>query len=203
MRDRWKGETCVIVASGPSLTDADIEHAVSRRVRMIAINESWVKASSADVLYGADAGWWRIRKPLPGDFKGEYWTQNRGWNPQRVPDDIHCIESRGGNVIDPTQSYIHDGGNSAFQSLGLAILWGCRRVVFLGLDLGYTRGLAHWHGEHIAPLHNPSLPLLAFCRNEFAIAAPQCAALGVRVINASRETTLNCFERMGIEDALS
>jgi hypothetical protein len=64
-----------------------------------------------------------------------------------------------------------------------------------------TGGRAHWFGDHPKPLRqadNPSdfVPY-------FDALAPEYAAAGVRVINATAETALRCFERMPLEQAVA
>lgn len=58
----------------------------------------------------------------------------------------------------------------------------------------------HWHGDHPNGL-NRDLPVNTFAKNFPALAA-DLVAEGVEVINATRETALECFPRMGIEEAL-
>ncbi|HCZ48509.1 MAG TPA: hypothetical protein DCZ11_05850, partial [Gammaproteobacteria bacterium] len=46
---------------------------------------------------------------------------------------------------------IHQGGNSGYQALNLAVLLGAERVILLGYDM---HG-GHWHGRHGGRLNNP------------------------------------------------
>lgn len=67
----------------------------------------------------------------------------------------------------------------------------------LGYDCGYGKqGQKHWHADHPYGLGNAG---------SVRKWPAQFAALdmgGVRVINASRATALDCFERMSLEEAL-
>ena len=83
----------------------------------------------------------------------------------------------------------------------LAIVWGSRKIVFLGLDMQLGKK-SHWHGDHEEPLRNTSVFSYPNFADNFVQAAPQLKAMGVTVINASRNTALDCFPRMSIQDAL-
>lgn len=95
---------------------------------------------------------------------------------------------------------IHQGGNSGYQAINLAYLWGARAIVLLGLDCGAgPDGKEHWFGQHTHPKlgkHQPFGMWLA----KFPALARDLEIEGVRVINASRRTALDCFERMALED---
>lgn len=199
---RWHGETVCIMASGPSLTSGDADYARCHADRVIVINETWRMCPNADVLYGADCKWWTHRAPPPDEFKGERWTQQAAWTTP-FPEGLQCFKSRPGIGISPPGSdVIFTGHNSAFQALGLAVAWGSRYVVFLGLDLGVApSGARHWHGDHVAPLVNGPATYDTF-RGAFEKAAPMLKALNVHVLNASRETTLTAFPRVQIVGAL-
>lgn len=201
---RWAGRTAFILASGPSLSEHVVRVAVNNYVagRFIAVNESWRRLPSADVLYGADMNWWMNRAPEREAFKGERWTQDKQWDQRKLPADMHVIPSKAGKgVAEPGSGFVYTGHNSSFQAMGLAILWGVRRIIFLGLDCQAVAGESHWHGDHVKPLVNTTSAFPVFIRC-FEDAAPKVAALGVEVINASPRSALTCFPRMTIEEAL-
>lgn len=95
---------------------------------------------------------------------------------------------------------IHQGGNSGYQAINLAYLWGARAIVVLGLDCGAgPDGEAHWFGQHTHPNLGKHQPYDTW-RAKFPLLARDLEIEGVRVINASRRTALDCFERMALED---
>jgi hypothetical protein len=96
---------------------------------------------------------------------------------------------------------IHQGGNSGYQAINLAYLWGAATIILLGFDCGASpKGEAHWFGQHPPSLsqHQP----YDMWRAKFPALARDLKQEGVRVINASRETALDCFERMTLEEAI-
>lgn len=203
---RWLGRTVVVLASGPSLCPYDVRRALVHQHltggRIIAVNESWRRCPVADVLYGADVNWWTNRAPKPEEFAGERWTQDKQWSGKYLPG-MHVMESRAGaDVSPPGSDHIFTGNNSSFQAMNLAIVWGARRVVFLGLDLSCEDGKAnHWHDDYPDPVRNVRTSYAIF-RRAFEHAAPKLTALGVEVINATPASALKCFPIMTIREAL-
>lgn len=95
---------------------------------------------------------------------------------------------------------IHWGGNSGYQAINLAYLWGARRVVLLGYDMQKTDGKSHWFGDHPKGLNGNS-PYPTWIQ-KFDRLAADLKSEGVEVINATRETALRCFQRANLEDIL-
>lgn len=195
----WAGATVVVAASGPSQRRADLDYARTRGARVVAINSTWRLAPRADMLFACDADWWKKCGPGPDEFAG-----------RRVVGKVGFPGAWFANVV-PSERMIWDGErlggghNSSFQALNLMAIWAVRRVIFLGLDCQMTApGVAaqvHWHGPH-ERRPNPNENNFFRWRQFFDRAAPEIAARGVEVVNASRSTALECFPRMPIEEAL-
>ena len=57
----WSGKTCVVAASGPSLTsDQLIRVHRTGNTPIIVTNSSWIRALFAEVIYGCDFMWWKM-----------------------------------------------------------------------------------------------------------------------------------------------
>lgn len=90
-------------------------------------------------------------------------------------------------------------GNSGAGAVALAALRGAGRVVLLGYDCQTTRGRKHWHPDHPSVLGNAgSLPKWAEQFRQLM----RAVAGEVDVINATRETALQCFPRAKLEDLM-
>ena len=63
-----------------------------------------------------------------------------------------------------------------------------------------TNGKTHWHGDHPGGLNRHS-SYKSWVKN-FDTLARDLRDAGSDVINATRETALNCFKREKVEDAL-
>lgn len=84
--------------------------------------------------------------------------------------------------------------------MNLAYLFGARKIILLGFDMQSADGKSHWHGDHPGPL-NRSSAFKTWIKN-FDILARDLRDAGVDVVNATRVTALNCFQKANLEDAL-
>ena len=95
---------------------------------------------------------------------------------------------------------MHQGGNSGYQAINLAYLWGATAIVLLGLDCSPSKdGKAHWFGQH-GPGLTQRQPFDLW-QAKFPRLAQDLKDDGVRVINCSRQTALTCFDRLPLKDA--
>lgn len=127
--------------------------------------------------------------------EGEFWTINE--HSAKV-DGLNRINSEPGAGISKNPNTIRQGGNSGYQAIGLALLFGAARIVLVGYDMQFTNGRKHWHRDHAK--NNPTGAALKNWRanfNELASVSP------VPIVNASRETALACFPRVSLEEALA
>ena len=157
-------------------------------------------APTADVLYACDKGWWdHYYAEVTRTFKGqELWTISsvaaKNFKLHYVRGDPH----RQG--LNSDKSTINTGRNSGYQSICLAHFFGCKRIVLLGYDFQRTGGKSHWHGDHPRSLGNGGrFPMWL---EEMGKLAADAKALGIEIINCSRETALRCFPRAKIEATL-
>jgi hypothetical protein len=89
-------------------------------------------------------------------------------------------------------------GNSGAGAVALAAYQGASRVVLLGYDLQQTGGKVHWHGNHPAGLGNAGS--LHKWPAQFQKLAHSVS--GIKVVNATRQTALEVFPKMTLEEAL-
>lgn len=191
----WPGSTIAILASGPSLTQADCDIVRSRGWRAIAVNRSWELAPWADALYACDAAFWRATGNAQGFAGLKVGLQMVEFR------DVRTMKWRADVGIDRDRQYLSTGGNSGHQAINLAYHLGAARIVLLGLDCGPgPAGEVHWHGNHPPGMQNPRPATMERWRAAFPTLARDLAAEGVEVINASRRTTLDCFPRIALED---
>lgn len=191
----WRGETCVCLASGPSLTREDVEF-VRGKARVIAVNNCVQLAPWADVLWATDAQWWRWYPKLHEHFQGlKYSLHVVG---TRKPKDVLLLKKgdRFGFASDPR--VLNHGGNGGYQAVHLAAHFGVRRIVLLGYDMKMTGGRYHWHRDHPHPTPN----IYGGWRHAFATLAGPLRAAGIEVINCTRETALTCFPTAPLESVL-
>lgn len=170
--------------------------AVRGRGKVIAIGNTGELAPFADVLYSCDAFWWRWYGARHAAFAGRRVALAQ----EGLPEGVEGLPFRDAPGLG--LDVVHTGGNSGYQAINLAFLEGATTIILLGYDMQHTGGKRHWHEDHPAPLGNFSPGMPELCRRKFPALASDLASRGVRVINASRETALTCFERIPLPDVL-
>lgn len=192
----WKGETVVLIASGPSLNESEVARVRAYRdaglCRVGVINSTFRAAPWADFLYACDDKWWRENAPV--DFPGERWTQSEHaarYNARRCPGEH-------GYVLSEDPSKIYFGGNSGFQAVNLAFLMGAARIVLLGYDMQATNGQLHWHPDH--KCGNPPITQIDRWRENFDRVAEQLTDNLVEPVNCTSQTALVHWPRKTLEE---
>ncbi|WP_458760541.1 hypothetical protein ACSVBT_07040 [Afipia sp. TerB] len=96
---------------------------------------------------------------------------------------------------------VGDGGNSTFQALNLAIQFGARRILMVGVDMRLDRGI-HWHGRHGVGLNNPREENIVKWRRVLDGVAGAITKLGVDVVNCSPVSTLTAYPIVDFSEAI-
>lgn len=175
--------TVVCIASGPSLTAEDCALVRASGCFAIVVNSSYRLAPWANVLYAGDRQWWNYYGDEVRPMFKDCWTASHD-SAQRY--DVRHFEAR-------------DFENSGYQAVELAIQhYSASQVVLLGYDMQHADGRRHWHADHPEGMENADAvhdwpDRFIELRDKFT---------DVRIINATRETALTCFERMALLDAL-
>jgi hypothetical protein len=194
----WPEQTVVCIASGPSLTEQDVNY-VEGKARVIAVNDAYRLAPWADVLYAADHAWWaQNMRYVEACFTGDCWTQSVTASAK------YSILKRVQLTREPGISHdpmtIHSGGHSGYQALNLAYLMGANRIILLGYDCQRTGGEDHWFGRHEGPL-NQGMDVAEWAR-AYDAASDELWRAGITVVNCSRESAITAFVRVPIEAVL-
>lgn len=173
-----KVKTFVCIASGPSLNARDCELVRASGLPTIAVNNSWQLAPWCDHLYAGDLAWWdaNVSKVPEGPKR---WSCTR-----------QAVAKHGLNWHQAYGEF-----NSGLRAIQLAFILGAERVLLLGYDCTLQGG-THWHGDHPST-KNPTEDV---CRKWLG----QHARLPQRdkVLNCSRETSLECYRLGYLEEAL-
>ena len=184
----WHGHTCVIAASGPSLSDEDVVRVEHSTARCIAINTTFRKFDHADVLYACDYLWLKHHKAefMPR-FNGRVWTQDRAAAEQFHFKYVRHAARDGlgrGNTL-------HVGGNSGHGAINLAYLFGARRILLIGYDMREIGGRKHWHPDHPSPCVQKQQ--FGEWIHKFRKLADDLKAAKCEVINCTPNSALQCF----------
>lgn len=139
----------ICLASGPSLTAADVETVRQWRYAnedgiVVVTNTTFRLAPWADVLFGMDAPWWRAHlDEVRGVFSGRLVTSSGLWR---------SLGIESGREIWPEKwvNYANSGANA----IGVALCMDVERIALLGYDCRAVSGQLHWHGNHPKGLGN-------------------------------------------------
>lgn len=211
----WRdGPTCVVIASGPSLTEADVLEVYHHHmlgslsgVKCGTVNDCYRLAPWADFAYAGDWTWWDHHLSLhnPDHEKlerMERWTTMR--QTQTKHPGVRWVQGWNERSLSDDPARICWGRNSGYQAINIALLKGARRIVLLGFDMKFAPdGKKHWFGDHPTELHpkgggDPQRWVGAF--DDVARGLEKFP--GATVVNATRDTALTQFPRMTIQEAL-
>lgn len=199
-------DTFVCIASGPSLTQADVDH-VRGRARVLVVNDNWRKAPWADVHYGADGAWWELYWPeIRAHTRCERWTmgaktaEELGLNLAHRLDGCGLSDVRGRIYLGQVPGNPQANSDSGFHAIQLAYQYGAQRIVLLGYDLQHTAGKAHWFGDHPDGFNNA--PNIQGWRPKYDYLARLLADAGVELINCTRQTALTAVPRRDLRAVL-
>ena len=192
----------LIIATGPSLNDVDIEivrYGFVRRGSVFAVNDAYRVCSFADVLYACDLEWWDHHEEHTRGIPRRWTTNNEAaakYGLRHVPGQ-HADAAR--MYFDASGDGIIYGGNSGFQAVNLAFKLGARDVGLLGFDMGHEpHQPKHFFGDHPSEIDRPS-PFAGWLKH-WRNAVPEIMRAGMRVTNLTRGGALDCFPRADLEE---
>jgi len=186
-------KTAICIASGPSLTQEDVD-LCKGKAKVYVVNDTYRLAPWADVLYACDYKWW-YHYDGAKDFAGEKWTIDeeaaRHFN-------LNKIGSTHDKSFSLEDNKIALGSNSGFQAMNLAAIQGATRIILLGYDMKMgPNNKRHWFGEH------PDFLLMNsnYSRwvEKFHCAENLIKRCGIEVINCTLDSAIECFEKKPIE----
>lgn len=194
---QWAGDVVVCLASGPSMTQADADY-VRGKARIITVNSTYRLAPWADAHYSSDGDWWALHwDAIAEQCKGQLWTGDPKFS---RPGINQCPYDKRGRGLSARVGTINWGGNSGYCAIGLAHQFGAARIVLLGYDQQDLSGHGHWHGQHPESIRKAFN--FRMWHERFAELAADARRLGIDIVNCSRETALECFDRKALEDVL-
>src|SRR5690606_34562647 len=165
--------------------------------RVMVVNCTFRLVPWADVLYAGDLQWWTRYGAEAAAFEGEKWTRDEI---AAVRYGLLRVVRRDGRGLCREHAAVHTGGNSGFQAVNLAYHFGAHQIVLLGFDM-HRRDGGHWHGEHEGMLSAPEKHIAVWIR-KFEALATDLSAAGVRVVNATDGSALECFPMAPLCEAL-
>lgn len=195
----WSGKTCVIMASGPSLTDAQCAAVQAADVVSITTNTTWQKARWATVHYACDFLWVKTYHSLlhKAGAIPKCWTQDRT---SAEKYGLHWVRQSARPGLGKKEIQVN--GNSSFAAINLAYLFGCRRIVLVGVDMKPgANGKMHWHPDHVAPLVQKAQ--FGEWLHKSLLLSRELKDAGCSVLNATPGSALTAFKTVDLAEALA
>lgn len=201
----WVGETCAVIAPGPSLTVAQCER-LRGRCRTIAVNNVAIdcvdsdtgavvpaRAPWADVLFSQDAKWWRQYRDRAAAFAGLRVSMTNGV----TMDGLHQLRLSGRGPYDPRPTHMASGGHSGGGAVHLAAHFGATRILLVGFDMRTNGKRRHYYGNHPPPLN--SLGRFATWIKQMRALSTALAARGVTVVQCTPGSGLRLAHTSTVE----
>jgi hypothetical protein len=181
----------VCIAGGPSLQWEDVQtcrdHAFT-----IAINESWLMAPWADVLYAADYAWW-MRHPDAWSFPGHrLGCQNK--NSEKFG--VTVLKNLGYLGWSEDPDAVYNGSHSGYQAIQVAATrYGATTIALLGYDVKAGNGQKNWYP-------NPKTKPFERWLSTYGTLADAARARNITIWNCSRDTAITAFPRRSLAEVL-
>lgn len=197
--EKYLGDTAVLLASGPSLTDEVIEYIKPFHeqgiIRVFGLNDTFKICDFLDVFYACDPRWWDHNLEVLDHPCPEKWTQDKNWGAKHKDLGIRTVSGGGGSGLSIRKHHIHYGSNSGFQLLNLAYHYGIRKFILLGYNMHVPKGMKqHFFGPHPKPL-NTTDNYRGFCSQYDRISDEHKKM----IVNCTDKTALKSFRQSLLE----
>ncbi len=127
--------TIACLATGPSLTQQQVDTARDKGFILYACNNAIFLAPDAALLYGCNHEWWAHYWDQVKDLPCEKWTTS---SIAASAHGINWIAERHAPGLSTDPSVIHHGHGSGYSLVSMAHRAGADRIVLLGYDLKYA-----------------------------------------------------------------
>ena len=200
----WNDRPVAIIGGGPSLAGFNFER-LRGRFHVLAVNASIWTLPWADAGFSLDGrlfgSWWNKLSTAKYQI---YWALHpqalgRLTDPAANVTSIKLLPGTGLSQ-DPAAVF---GGTSGFGALNLTYLKRAKDVRLFGFD--YQASGVVWHyNEELYDDHRQQQPdnWRAWAA-EFAFISPQLKSAGIRVVNASPHSLIDCFDVVTLDQAAS
>lgn len=216
----WEGRKVICLASGPSVTQEQLELVRAARerdvARVICVNDMYLVAPWADVVYFADSAWYTLQvqgleRSWPWvKFKaGEVskaWEEFAGekativWPGSVEHPKVFALKNNGIEGLSRNADSISTGRNGGYQALNIAVLSGGKPIALVGYDMRYLANRSHSHNGHQRRM--PPDVYRDFAKS-FSTTEHPLRELGVAVVNCTPGSLIEVYRRMELASFLA
>lgn len=190
----FDGEDVLILGGGPSLKDVPVEQLYDHRV--IAVNNAYLLAPWADILYWGDRKWWNWNHRDLWRHTGRYKVTRRTITQNDYDVKVMRYMPDGWS----RQQDGLGGRDSGFSALNLAALMGAARAFLFGFDMHRVEDRNNWHDLHKTETKDNRYTGCFLPRWETN--APLIKE-DIEVINCTPGSALGCFPIVTVADGLT
>lgn len=191
--------TIVCVGSGPSLTKKDVKACENKGMPLMVVNSAHQFATAPMYHYAGDTRWWQRNYTYTQHSSRKFSIQHNARDEGHS--DVKQMQRGAAECFSTQWPKLCTGYNSGFQAINLIYLLGYIKIILIGFDMKFgVNGEKHCHPDH--PDYNPLDATINKWVQAFNEAAPTMQQLGLEVINATRDTDLECFPRTQLEELL-
>ena len=195
----WLDDTAFIIACGPSLANVPVEK-IRGKGRVIAINDSFIKAPWADVLYFCDKRtfWDEYESQIKAIFRGKYIVTL-----DNKIEGVKSLKNTGPNGLETDPGGLRTGSNSGYQAINLAYHFGATRIVLIGYDMSCRGHSIHWRERRrLQTVHGYTQTIDNHMLPNFPTLVEPLKRAGVAVINATPNSRLRVWPYMPLYDVV-
>lgn len=221
----FKGMTAVLIATGPSVTDEQINYIKEKhaqgRCKVLTLNNVYQKVPFTDMHLSCDFPWWRWYYPRDKALR-DLPCPKYTWHPDIAKQfNIDYIQGEVKPGLSADPSIIHINHGSGPMWINMALHLGIEKLILIGHDMRYAPDYKpqqrkpgstprHYFNEYPGPLqHWPSVKVglskpgvLDGLIDVYKKMVPQVNAAGMDVVNCTPGSALTVFRMSTLENEL-
>lgn len=206
----WDNGDCWIIGGGKSIAEQfnikSNENDLSKlspyfreihNKHVIGVNVAFMFGNWIDVCFFGDDIFYNKQQEKINSFAGLKITCAIEW--QNIPNSIKWVKRdsiRSG--LSSKNDCLNWNENSGAAAINLAVLLGAKRIFLLGFDMKQVNDSSHFHNVY----GNTKPPFERHLKG-FRDIAKDAEKLGVKIINCSPDSAIECFEKMTVKEALN
>lgn len=186
----WPGERCFVLCTGESL-QKQRKLVPQLRGRIIAVKHAVLLRPDADVLFLSGEGTADVARELIPKFAGTH-VIVRGRSDSSLPSSVKRVTRTKDHTRWSELPNHVTGRDSGTSAINVATLFGATEIILLGFDMV---------GGHYCPHPLQYPPESHFVRHMEVLPAlaADAQARGIRIVNCSPISRVDCFERQPLE----
>lgn len=213
--NKYKGERCFIIATGPSLTMNDIESLRNEYTfGMNSLAKAFIELGWGPTFYGIqDHRVYLSMKDTLSEMPDtiQLLGSNLKWY-AKLPEnavvfpldllnhEMHPDDSYNTKFSDNCSERVYDGYTITYSLIQLAVFFGFSEIYLLGADCGYSGEKHHFIEHGVVDPHFSSAQKRQFF--SYSVAKEYADANGIKIFNATRGGALEVFPRVDFDSII-